>query len=139
MGRQKISQPDDAEYISGDSTSHTDEAAHGEHDSHGDGHRPRNLGVRESLFHLDADWGTSLAYILPLSLGLTGRLAPVYMIIIAVIMFIVANAYKVVCRHNPDGGGVYSSLRKVNKFLAVVGALLLVTDYIVTQALSVTD
>jgi amino acid transporter len=115
-----------------------------QHDGHGghgsqDGHRPRNLGVRESLFHLDADWGTSLAYILPLSLSFTGRLAPVYMLIIAFIMFVVANGYKIVCKYNPDGGGVYSSLKKVNTFLAVVGALLLITDYIVTEALSVSD
>jgi len=107
------------------------------HDAHG--HRPRNLGVLEALFHLDADWGTSLAYILPLGLSLAGRLAPIYMLIIAFIMFVVANGYKIVCRHNPDGGGVYSSLKKVNKFLAVVGALLLVTDYVVTEALSVSD
>lgn len=121
-------------YISEESTEHVDDLPHHDH-----GHRPRNLGVMDSLFHLDADWGTSLAYILPLSLSLTGRLSPVYMMIIAAIMFIVASGYKVVCKHNPDGGGVYSSLKKINKFIAVVGALLLVTDYIVTEALSVSD
>jgi amino acid transporter len=110
-------------------------AVHG----HGEGHRPRNLGVLDSLFHLDADWGTSLAYILPLSLALTGRLAPIYMIVIAAIMFIVANGYKIVCKYNPDGGGVYSSLRKLSRFTAVIGALLLITDYIVTIALSISD
>ncbi len=108
---------------------------HGAHE----GHRPRNLGVLDSLFHLDADWGTSLAYILPLSLSFTGRLAPIYMLIIAFIMFVVANGYKIVCKYNPDGGGVYSSLKKVNTLLAVIGALLLITDYIVTEALSVSD
>ncbi len=121
-------------YISEETVSHDAQG----HEGH-DGHRPRNLGVLDSLFHLDADWGTSLAYILPLSLSLTGRVAPLYMIIISFIMFVVANGYKVICKHNPDGGGVYSSLKKVNKFMAVVGALLLITDYIVTQALSVTD
>lgn len=128
---------DEEEYIPEETASHEDEvvaAAHGDH-----AHRPRNLGTMEALFHLDADWGTSLAYILPLGLALTGRLAPIYMLIIAFIMFVVANGYKIVCRHNPDGGGVYSSLKKVNKFLAVVGALLLVTDYVVTEALSVSD
>ena len=104
-----------------------------------EGHRPRDLGVTDALFHLDADWGTSLAYVLPLALSLTGRFAPVYIIIIACVMFIVASGYKIVCRHNPDGGGVYSSLRKISKIAAVIGALLLITDYIVTQALSVTD
>jgi amino acid transporter len=123
---------DGDEYISEES------AEHG-HDPHGGAHRPRNLGVKEALFHLDADWGTSLAYVLPIALSLAGRLAPIYMLIIATIMFVVANGYKIVCRHNPDGGGVYSSLKKVNKFLAVVGALLLVTDYLVTIALSVSD
>jgi amino acid transporter len=132
------------EYIDEDSTSHLGEqTTHGGHGGHGGvdehGNRPRNLGVLEALFHLDADWGTSLAYILPLGLALTGRLAPIYMVIIAFIMFVVANGYKVVCHHNPDGGGVYSSLKKVNKFLAVVGALLLITDYVVTEALSVSD
>jgi amino acid transporter len=123
------------EYIPEESVSHIDEIKEISHHEH----RPRNLGVMDSLFHLDADWGTSLAYILPLGLALTGRLAPVYMVIIAVIMLIVANGYKVVCKHNPDGGGVYSSLKKVSQFMAVVGALLLITDYIVTVALSVSD
>jgi len=103
------------------------------------GHRPRNLGVADSVFHLDADWGTSLAYTLPLALSLAGRLAPIYMIIIALIMTLVASGYKVICKHNPDGGGVYSSLKRVNRTLAVVGALLLITDYVVTQALSISD
>jgi len=101
--------------------------------------RPRNLGALGTLSHLDANWGTSLAYVLPLSLSLTGRLAPVYMIIVSIVMFIVANGYKIICKHNTDGGGVYSSLKKINKFLAIVGALLLVTDYIVTEALSISD
>ncbi len=132
--KQKFSPANDegVEYIPEETAEHL-------HDPHGGEHRPRNLGVRESLFHLDADWGTSLAYILPLSLALTGHLAPIYMIIIALIMALVANCYKIVCRHNPDGGGVYSSLKKISQFLAVVGALLLITDYIVTVALSVSD
>jgi hypothetical protein len=100
-------------------------------------HPPRNLGVAESLFHLDADWGTSLAYTIPLAFALTGRLAPIYLIIIAFVMFVVASGYKVVCKYTPEGGGVYGTLRKTNRFLAVVGALLLITDFIVTQALSV--
>lgn len=123
-------------YINEETVEHVEDLPGHVHDH---AHRPRNLGVLDSLFHLDADWGTSLAYILPLSLSLTGRLSPIYMMIIAAIMFIVANGYKIVCKHNPDGGGVYSSLKKLNQFIAVVGALLLVTDYIVTEALSVSD
>lgn len=104
-----------------------------------EGHRPRELGVADSLYHLDADWGTSLAYVLPIALTLTGQFSPIYIIIIAIVMFLVASGYKIICRHNPDGGGVYSSLRNISRITAVIGALLLVTDFIVTQALSITD
>lgn len=72
------------------------------------GSRPRNLSVLDTVFHLDGPWGASLAYALPIALSLTGRLAPVYLIIISIVMFIVANGYKVICKHHPDGGGVYS-------------------------------
>src|SRR3989449_2493033 len=42
----------------------------------------------------------------------------------------------VICRHFPDGGGVYSAARSQGRALAVVGALLLVADLTVTAALS---
>ena len=41
-----------------------------------------------------------------------------------------------ICRHFPDGGGVYSAARAQGRLLAVVGALLLVADLTVTAALS---
>jgi amino acid transporter/nucleotide-binding universal stress UspA family protein len=44
--------------------------------------------------------------------------------------------YVVICRHFPDGGGVYSAAREQSRLLAVVGALLLVADLTVTAALS---
>src|SRR5207247_6136857 len=44
--------------------------------------------------------------------------------------------YIVICRHFPDGGGVYSAARSQGRALAVVGALLLVADLTVTAALS---
>ena len=44
--------------------------------------------------------------------------------------------YIVICRHFPDGGGVYSAAREQSRLLAVVGALLLVADLTVTAALS---
>jgi len=42
----------------------------------------------------------------------------------------------VICRHFPDGGGVYSAARSQGRLLAVVGALLLLADLTVTAALS---
>jgi amino acid transporter/nucleotide-binding universal stress UspA family protein len=44
--------------------------------------------------------------------------------------------YMVICRHFPDGGGVYSAARSQGRLLAVVGALLLLADLTVTAALS---
>src|SRR5256886_2693948 len=44
--------------------------------------------------------------------------------------------YIVICRHFPDGGGVYSAAREQSRLLAVVGALLLVANLTVTAALS---
>ena len=43
---------------------------------------------------------------------------------------------KNVCKHYPDGGGVYSAARLQSRFLAVVGALLLVANFTVTCATS---
>jgi amino acid transporter/nucleotide-binding universal stress UspA family protein len=44
--------------------------------------------------------------------------------------------YIVICRHFPDGGGVYSAARSQGRLLAVIGALLLLADLTVTAALS---
>jgi amino acid transporter/nucleotide-binding universal stress UspA family protein len=54
----------------------------------------------------------------------------------AIIMAGVAWAYSVVCRCFPDGGGVYSAARQLSPTLAVLGATLLLCDYIVTASLS---
>jgi len=42
----------------------------------------------------------------------------------------------IVCRHYPDGGGVYASVRHRSEILSIVGAFLLIADYIVTAAIS---
>jgi amino acid transporter/nucleotide-binding universal stress UspA family protein len=42
----------------------------------------------------------------------------------------------VICRHYPDGGGVYASVRHRSEIVSIVGAFLLIADYIVTAALS---
>jgi len=49
---------------------------------------------------------------------------------------VVGYCYTVICREFPDGGGVYSAARLQNRFLAVMGALLLVANMTVTAALS---
>jgi amino acid transporter len=52
---------------------------------------------------------------------------------------LVAVNYITICRLYPNGGGVYGSVYHRSQFLAVVGALLLAADYIVTMALSILD
>ncbi len=52
---------------------------------------------------------------------------------------IVALNYITICRLSPNGGGVYSSVYHRSRMLAVVGALLLGADYVITMSLSVLD
>lgn len=52
---------------------------------------------------------------------------------------IVALNYITICRLFPNGGGVYSSVYHRSRRLAVVGALLLGADYVITMSLSVLD
>ena len=44
--------------------------------------------------------------------------------------------YMAICRHYSDGGGVYASVYHRSKAVAIVGAFLLVADYIVTASIS---
>src|SRR5260370_18048663 len=39
-------------------------------------------------------------------------------------------------RNYPDGGGVYASVRHRSEIISIVGAFLLIADYIVTAAIS---
>ena len=54
-----------------------------------------------------------------------------------VFMIFVAINYVIICRLYSHGGGVYSSVYHPSKAFAVIGALLLSADYIVTASLSV--
>ena len=53
-----------------------------------------------------------------------------------VLTAVVAVNYIVICKHYPDGGGVYASVRHRSEIISIVGAFLLIADYIVTAALS---
>jgi len=88
---------------------------------------------------LFGDWGTSRLYVLGLALFYTGTASFWFMLAMSGLLVAVAWAYQVICRLYPDGGGVYSSARQRSQTLAVIGALLLCADYIVTAALSALD
>ncbi len=98
--------------------------------------RPRNLSWLHAGPLLFGDWGTSRLYVLGLAFFYTAHASVYYLAAMSVIMIAVAWAYTIICRCFPEGGGVYSSARQINHTLAVVGATLLLCDYIVTVSLS---
>ncbi len=98
--------------------------------------RPRVLKWFHAGPLLFGDWGTSRLYVLGLAFYYTGHASPLYLAAMSVIMAAVAWAYTVICRCFPDGGGVYAAARQISPTLAVIGASLLLCDYIVTASLS---
>ena len=99
-------------------------------------HRPRNLDWKRASALLYGDWGTSKAYVIGLAFAATGFSSLPIMIAVCLLTLLVGINYIVVCRCFPDGGGVYSAAGAHGRLLAVVGALLLVADLVVTAALS---
>ncbi|MBL8876988.1 MAG: amino acid transporter, partial [Phycisphaerae bacterium] len=92
---------------------------------------PRNLKWYHAGPLLFGDWGTSRLYVLGLAFYYTAHASVLYLAAMSLIMAAVAWAYTVVCRCFPDGGGVYSAARRLSPTLAVLGATLLLCDYIV--------
>ncbi len=101
--------------------------------------RPRSLAWFHTGPLLFGDWGTSRLYVLGLAFYYTGHASVSYLAAMSLIMIGVAWAYTVVCRCFPNGGGTYAAARQINPTLAVVGATLLLCDYIVTAALSAVE
>src|SRR5256885_11817087 len=99
-------------------------------------HRPRNLDWKRAAALLYGDWGTSKAYVIGLGFVAAGFSSLPIILAVCALTGLVGINYIVICRHFPDGGGVYSAARDQSRLLAVVGALLLVADLTVTAALS---
>ncbi|MFN2475026.1 MAG: amino acid permease [Chthoniobacterales bacterium] len=100
------------------------------------GHRPRNVDWKRAAALLYGDWGTSKAYVIGLAFGVAAFSSFPIILAVCALTGLVGINYLVICRHFPDGGGVYSAARAQGRLLAVVGALLLVADLTVTAALS---
>jgi amino acid transporter/nucleotide-binding universal stress UspA family protein len=99
-------------------------------------HRPRNVDWKRAAALLYGDWGTSKAYVLGLAFVAAGFSSFPIIVAVCLLTAIVGYTYIIVCAHFPDGGGVYSAAREQSRFLASVGALLLIANFIVTAALS---
>ncbi len=102
-------------------------------------HRPRNVGWARAAGLLYGDWGTSKAYVIGLAfLAAQFSSFPIILAVCALTGLVGYN-YIIICRHFPDGGGVYSSAREQSRVLAVLGSLLLLADFIVTASMSCWD
>ena len=98
--------------------------------------RPRNVDWKRAAALLYGDWGTSKAYVLGIAFAAASFSSLPIIFAVCALTGLVGLNYLIVCRHFPDGGGVYSAARAQGRMLAVVGALLLVADLTVTAALS---
>src|SRR5438445_11629095 len=99
-------------------------------------HRPRNVGWARAAALLYGDWGTSKAYVIGFAFLAAYYAALPIIVAVSLLTGLVGYNYIIVCKHFPDGGGVYSSARLQSRFLAVLGSLLLVADLTVTASLS---
>lgn len=101
--------------------------------------RPRELKWYHAGAMLYGDWGTSKAYVLGIAFALAGHASWFFLGLMSLLMTLIGVCYMIVCRVYPDGGGVYSSVKKRSQTLAVIGAFLLIANYTVTASLSVLD
>jgi len=99
-------------------------------------YRPRNVGWARAAALLYGDWGTSKAYVIGAAFLASQYASLPIIIAVSLLTGLVGYNYVVVCKHFPDGGGVYSSARLQSRLLAVIGSLLLVANFTVTAALS---
>lgn len=101
--------------------------------------RPRNVGWLQAAGLLFGDWGTSRLYVLGLAFFFAARTSFYLILAMSLLIVAVGWAYSQICRIYPDGGGVYTAAKSRSQTLAVVGALLLFADYVVTASLSSLD
>jgi amino acid transporter/nucleotide-binding universal stress UspA family protein len=98
--------------------------------------RPRNVNVPRAAAILYGDWGTSKAYVIGLAFAVGGYASFWLIAAMCVLTALVGINYIIICRLYPDGGGVYASVRHRSEVISIVGAFLLIADYLVTAAIS---
>ena len=101
--------------------------------------RPRNVGWVRAAALLYGDWGTSKAYVIGLAVAAVGFAALPHLLAVCALTGLVGINYIWVCKHFPNGGGVYTAAGLHSRRLATIGGLLLLADFIVTAALSCLD
>lgn len=101
--------------------------------------RPRDVGWKQAAGLLFGDWGTSRLYVLGLAFFFARGTSLWLIGAMSLLILAVGWAYTQICRIYPDGGGVYTAAKQKSQTLAVIGALLLFADYVVTASLSSLD
>jgi amino acid transporter/nucleotide-binding universal stress UspA family protein len=102
----------------------------------GNTRRPRNVDAPRAAAILYGDWGTSKAYVIGLAFAVGGYGSFWLIAAMCLLTALVGVNYMAICKHYPDGGGVYASVRHRSIIISIGGAFLLIADYIVTAALS---
>ena len=98
--------------------------------------RPRNVNTPRAAAILYGDWGTSKAYVIGLAFAVAGYASFWLIAAMCVLTALVGFNYIIICHLYPDGGGVYASVRHRSEILSIIGAFLLIADYLVTAAIS---
>lgn len=101
--------------------------------------RPRNVSWVRAAALLYGDWGTSKAYVIGLGVAAVGFAALPHLLAVCAVTALVGINYIWVCKHFPNGGGVYTAAGLHSRRLATIGGLLLLADFIVTASLSCLD
>ena len=94
------------------------------------------MNVPRAAAILYGDWGTSKAYVIGLAFAVGGYASFWLIAAMCVLTALVGINYMLICRLYPDGGGVYASVRHRSEVISIVGAFLLIADYLVTAAIS---
>lgn len=98
--------------------------------------RPREVNSWRAAGLLYGDLGTSKAYVLGLAFALAGYSSFWFILAVSVLTLLVGLNYIEICKLYPNGGGVYTSARNRSKVLALIGGFFLISDYLITAALS---
>src|SRR5258706_14599623 len=98
--------------------------------------RPRNVGWVRAAALLYGDWGTSKAYFIGLGVAAIGFAALPHLLAVCLLTGLVGINYIWVCKHFPNGGGVYTAAGQISRRLGTVGGRLLVAGFIGTAAVS---
>src|SRR5271165_2438548 len=88
--------------------------------------RPRNVDSPRAAAILYGDWGTRKAYVIGLAFAVAGYSSFWLILAMSALLALVGINYMAICRHYPDGGGVYASVYHRSKIIAIVGAFLLI-------------